>query len=119
MFFAAKIRATAEHIGAEVRFSRNTDALIKTAFETQSTLVIVDLHTQKFDPFALARILKADARLRGITLLGFFSHVQTALLRQAQEAGYDQVVPRSAFTNRLAEILEQGMSGDSESETRP
>jgi PleD family two-component response regulator len=110
MIFAAKIRATAESLGAEVRFSRNTDALIVEAIETKCALVIVDLHAQKFDPFALARLLKADARLRGVTLLGFFSHVQTALMHQAQEAGYNQVMPRSAFTKRLAEIIEQGMN---------
>jgi PleD family two-component response regulator len=118
MFFAAKIRATAEHLCAEVSFSRNTDALIIAARETKPALVIVDLHAQKFDPFRLARILKSDEDLRAIKLLGFFSHVQTALMQQAKEAGFDFVMPRSAFTNRLAEILEQGMNGDAESETR-
>jgi hypothetical protein len=31
-------------------------------------------------------------------------------MHQAKEAGYDYVLPRSAFTNRLAEILTQGMT---------
>lgn len=110
MFFAAKIRATAEHVGAQVVFKRNPQALFEAVRETKPTLVIVDLHAQGFDPLALARTLKADAQLRDIPLLGFFSHVQTTLMHQAKEAGYDYVLPRSAFTSRLAEILTQGVT---------
>ena len=53
----------------------------------------------------LARQLKADEQLRSIPLLGFFSHVQTELQRQASAAGFDQVIPRSAFAKYLGEIL--------------
>lgn len=106
IFFIAKIRATAEHLGTPIRFSRNAEATIETARETNTALIIVDLHAKQFDPFALARMLKSDAGLSVIKLLGFFSHVQTALMQQAKDAGFDYVLPRSAFTNRLAEILE-------------
>jgi PleD family two-component response regulator len=105
MFFAAKIRATAEHVGTQVRFSRDLQSIIEAARETKAALIIVDLHATRFDPLALARTLKADPHLSATSLLGFFSHVQTALMQQAQEAGYDHVLPRSAFTARLAEIL--------------
>jgi CheY-like chemotaxis protein len=106
IFFTAKIRATAEHLGTAIRFSRNMEATIEAARETRPALIIVDLHARQFDPFALARALKADASLCDIKLLAFFSHVQTALMQQAKEAGFDYVLPRSAFSNRLAEILE-------------
>jgi CheY-like chemotaxis protein len=65
----------------------------------------VDLHNQKIDPVALARELKADEELRRIKLLGFFSHVQTELQRNAVEAGFDRVIPRSVFARDLPEIL--------------
>lgn len=106
MFFAAKIRATAEHLGIEVRFSRNLQGITEAARETKTALIIVDLHAQQFDALALARKLKTDTQLHAVHLLGFYSHVQTALMRQAQEAGYDSVLPRSAFSGRLAQILE-------------
>lgn len=106
IFFAAKIRAAAESLDVEVSLSRDPQALIAAAREINPALVIVDLHARRFDPFALARALKADARLSSIRILGFFSHVQTALMHQAKEAGYDEVLPRSAFSNRLPEILE-------------
>jgi CheY-like chemotaxis protein len=65
----------------------------------------VDLHNQRIDPVALARELKADEQLRGIKLLGFFSHVQTELQRNAVAAGFDRVVPRSVFARDLEQLL--------------
>lgn len=106
IFFASKIRATAEHLGVEVQFARSLDAVIAAAHEKMPALIIVDLHAQKCDPFALAERLKSDAETRVVPLVGFFSHVQTALMQQAQTAGFDRVMPRSAFTNQLPEILQ-------------
>jgi hypothetical protein len=49
--------------------------------------------------------LKSDEQLRDIRLLGFFSHVQTELQRNAIAAGFDQVIPRSVFARDLPKIL--------------
>ena len=105
MFFKSKIRAVAEAVGTEISFPRNKDALIQKAREAKPQLIIVDLHNQKIDPAALAAELKSDDELRAITLLGFFSHVQTELQRNALAAGFDQVVPRSVFARDLQKIL--------------
>jgi CheY-like chemotaxis protein len=105
ILFKSKIRTTAEHLGVDVRFARNSDALLANARENKPNLIIVDLHAQKIDPIALATALKADPELQAIELLGFFSHVQTDLMREATEAGYDRVMPRSAFSKDLASIL--------------
>lgn len=105
IFFASKIRATAEHLGLDVRFHRSALELIARARQDQPALIIVDLHSQALDPFALAQSLKADEKLRVIPLLGFFSHVQTAIQRRAQESGFDRILARSAFTRNLSEIL--------------
>ena len=105
LFFASKIRGTAEELGVTARFARNIDAMLETARRDQPSLIICDLHSQKVDPMDLARQLKADEQLRSIPLLGFFSHVQTELQRLAKRAGFDQVIPRSSFTNNLAEII--------------
>lgn len=114
LFFVAKIRATAAALGVEVRFSRNQQSAINQAREANPSLIIVDLQAQQFDPFALAAMLKADPQLEGCKLLGFFSHVQTALMRQAKDAGFDSVLPRSAFSHRLAEILQGKANGSAE-----
>ena len=105
MLFISKIRAAAEHLGVDVRFARNADALLASAREKKADLIIVDLHAQKIDPIALGMALKSDPELQRIVLLGFFSHVQTDLMIEATRAGYDRVMPRSAFSNDLAGIL--------------
>ena len=110
MLFAAKIRATTEHLDVSLRMVRNVDALLKVARENSADLIIVDLHAENVDPIAVAKALKADEQLRLIRLLGFFSHVRTDLQQAALAAGYDVVIPRSVFSRDLAEILE-GKSG--------
>jgi len=105
LFFASKIRGTAEQAGIPVSFARKIEGLIESALQSRPAVIIVDLHSQKIDPIELARQLKADERLRDIPLVGFFSHVQTELQRQAEEAGFDRVLPRSVFTRDLASIL--------------
>ncbi|MDT4895239.1 MAG: hypothetical protein QOH25_316 [Acidobacteriota bacterium] len=105
MFFASKIRATAEHLGVPVRFARSTDEALKVARAEEPSLIIADLHAQKCDPFSLAEQLKADETLRAVPLVGFFSHVQTELQHRAEQSGYDRVMPRSAFSKNLPEIL--------------
>jgi CheY-like chemotaxis protein len=105
LFFASKIRGTAEQSAVTVSFPRRVDALIETALRDQPQLIICDLHATRIDPIELAKQLKADERLRSIPLLGFFSHLQTELQQQAERAGFDQVIPRSAFTRRLPDIL--------------
>jgi PleD family two-component response regulator len=106
MFFASKIRAVAEHLGVRVRFIRSADEALEAARQEEPSLVIADLHAQKCDPFSLAKRLKDDETLRAVPLVGFFSHVQTELQQKAEQAGYDRVMPRSAFTKYLPEILE-------------
>ena len=105
MFFGAKIRAVAEAVGVEISFPRSKEALIQKARETKPRLIVVDLHNQKFDSNALAGELKSDEQLRDIRMLGFFSHVQTELQRNAIAAGFDQVIPRSVFARDLGKIL--------------
>jgi CheY-like chemotaxis protein len=106
LFFASKISATAEHLGIEISYARNVPAALEAARQKMPALIIADLHAQKCDPFSLARLLKEDEQLKKIELVGFFSHVQTALPREALAAGYDRVLPRSAFTKQLPEILQ-------------
>ena len=105
MLFKSKIRAVAEAVGTEISFPRDKDALIQKARDAKPRLIIVDLHHQKIDPATLATELKADEALRAVSLLGFFSHVQTELQQNALAAGFDQVIPRSVFARDLSKIL--------------
>jgi CheY-like chemotaxis protein len=105
MFFAAKIRASAEALGVSIKFYRQLDALATAAAEQSPDLIIVDLHNERLDAMALARQFKSTETVKAIPLLGFFSHVQTELRQRAFTAGFDSVIPRSVFSKELASIL--------------
>ena len=105
LFFASKIRGTAEQAGVMVGFARSADGVGEMVRQNRPSLIICDLHSRKIDPLELAKTLKANAETQDIPVLGFFSHVQTELQEQAKQAGFDQVIPRSVFTRDLAEIL--------------
>jgi CheY-like chemotaxis protein len=105
MFFASKIRATAEALGVEISFPRTQEALVQRIQDVKPALVIVDLHNQRIDVATLGQALKSDETTAGVKLLGFFSHVETELRQSALAAGFDDVIPRSVFARDLAEIL--------------
>ncbi len=111
LFFASKIRATADSLGVELKLARSAENLITSARERRPDLIIVDLQAQRFDPLQLAKELKVSDDLRAVPLLGFFSHVLTGLKLEAVESGFDSVLPRSAFARDLADILAGKESG--------
>ncbi|HTG94066.1 MAG TPA: hypothetical protein VL866_15850, partial [Pyrinomonadaceae bacterium] len=108
MFFASKIRATAEALGVNVSFPRSKEAVIEKLTQGEPSLIpppliLIDLHNQKLDALELAKAIKIQEST--VTLLGFFSHVEVELHRNALAAGFDRVIPRSVFARDLAEIL--------------
>jgi CheY-like chemotaxis protein len=105
LFFAAKIRGTAEQAGVSVAFPRSADGAAEIINREPPALIICDLHAQRIDPIDLAKKLKAAAETRSVPLLGFFSHVQVQLKREAEQAGFDRVIPRSVFASSLVQIL--------------
>jgi CheY-like chemotaxis protein len=105
MFFASKIRGTAEQLNVTVEFARTADALFDKAKTEVPALIILDLQGASPDPFEVTERLKADAQLRTVPIVAFFSHVEVELQARARETGVDMVLPRSAFTKRLPQLL--------------
>ena|SRR5438093_1719249 len=107
LFFSAKIGATAHSCGVPVEFVKTKDALIERARSHPPGLIIVDLNGASTQPLETIRDLKSDPELRSTTVLAFLSHVQTGLKQKALATGCDTVIPRSLFSQRLAEILRE------------
>jgi CheY-like chemotaxis protein len=105
LMFSVKISTTAKAIGAPIFFERNPDMVVTRVREKQPSLVIFDLNSAKLRPLDALAALKADPALRQVPTLGYVSHAQTDLIEAARKAGVDHVLARSAFTDRLAEIL--------------
>jgi DNA-binding NarL/FixJ family response regulator len=101
IFFQMKVAETAKHLGIEFKVATNTDALL-SLLEPRPQLVIVDLNARN-QP--IDAIVKLRAASKDIRVVAFLSHVQRELAEQAKIAGCDEVMPRSSFTQNLAEIL--------------
>ena len=56
-------------------------------------------------PLAIVAAMKQDPALASIPTVGYASHVQTDVIQAARQAGVDNVLARSAFTQQLPEIL--------------
>jgi CheY-like chemotaxis protein len=105
LLFSIKISTAAKSLGAEVYFERTPGKAVDRIREKQPSLVIFDLNSAKLQPLAAIAALKSDPETRRIKTLGFVSHVHTETIDAAKRAGIDEVLARSAFVDRLGEIL--------------
>ena len=105
LLFSVKISTAAKSLGVDIYFERAADNVLPRVREKQPDLVIFDLNSSKLRPMEVIAQMKADPALRGIRTLGYASHVQTDTITAARNAGVDQVLARSAFVERLGEIL--------------
>jgi PleD family two-component response regulator len=104
LFFSAKITEAAKRAGVALEYVTNEKDLLEKA-KSHPTLIIFDLNFDAVHPLRLISKLKGNAELKGISLLGYLSHVQADLKMKAQETGCDMVMPRSAFSMNLGQIL--------------
>jgi CheY-like chemotaxis protein len=105
MFFAAKINGAAGAAGRRIERVRSREQLEQEVAADPPSLLIVDLNSERLDPLQTIEYFKSTPALSAIPIVGFVSHVQTDLIRRAQAAGCDYVLPRSAFTQLLSEIV--------------
>jgi len=105
LFFVGKLQATARQVGAELTTVRAADFQLEALRQRKPVLIIFDLNTTSASAVELIAPLKADKELGQIPVVGFFSHVQVELMRAAEAAGCEEVMPRSRFTALLPELL--------------
>jgi len=108
MFFTSKIREAAKSTGLNVEILKKISGLIEGLRNDPPTLIIVDLNFKKVEPMELIKNIKSSDKLNSIPVIGYFSHVQTDLKKEAFQAGYDIVMPRSRFVRELGDILNIG-----------
>lgn len=108
LFFLAKIQETARKLGVKVGFVKaDKDVIAKltsTSEDARPSLIVFDLNNANAKPLTLIPKLKAKLK-RGTSVIGFLSHLQGDLKVKALEAGCDMVMPRSAFSQNLPNLL--------------
>jgi len=104
LFFSVKINDAAKRLGMSAEFVKDATLALQK-IKTKPPMAIFDLNCASAAPLDLIRALKADPETQAIPTIGFVSHVQTDLRREAEASGCDVVVARSAFAQNLDEIL--------------
>ena len=109
LFFFAKIQEIAKKLNIKVEFVKTVDAVLERAGDDvpedeRPTLVVIDLNNLAIKPLSLMPKLKAGLK-KSTSIVGFVSHIQGDLKMKAQEAGFDVVMPRSAFSQNLPQLL--------------
>ncbi len=108
LFFLAKIQETARKLGVKVGFLKaDKDVVARLSGvpeDEKPSLIVFDLNNVGAKPLTLIPKLKAKLK-RGTSVIGFLSHLQGDLKVKATEAGCDMVMPRSAFSQNLPNLL--------------
>lgn len=106
LFFSVKLTEAAKRCGLALEFVKEPAELMEKAKETP-TLIVFDLNFDAIEPVKLIARLKGQPATKGVSLLGYLSHVQVELKQSAQEAGCDMVLARSAFSQNLTQIFKR------------
>jgi CheY-like chemotaxis protein len=109
LFFAVRIQETARQLGVSLALAPGGEETRRQVASQRPALLILDLDAAGGRPLDTIRALKGDPATAETRILGFLSHVQQDLRRAALAAGCDEVLPRSAFTARLPEILSRAL----------
>jgi CheY-like chemotaxis protein len=107
LFFLAKIQETARKLNVKVEFVKTDKDLMEKMQqngEEKPSLIIFDLNNNNVKPLTLIPKLKSKLK-KGTSIIGFLSHVQGDLKQKAHEVGCDMVLPRSAFSQNLPQLL--------------
>lgn len=116
LFFLAKIQETARKMNVKVEFVKTEKDLldrIKQNGEEKPSLIIFDLNNANAKPLVLIPKLKTKLK-KGTSIIGFLSHVQGDLKQKAHEVGCDMVLPRSAFSQNLPQLLRRHGASEEE-----
>jgi len=109
MIFTSRVTGTARGLGLTVKPVRATEDLQKLVQQQNPRCVIVDLASPGLNIAELIAFLK-NAGSPAPRVIAYGSHVDTATLRRAREAGCDLVLPRSKFVEDLPAALPEWMA---------
>jgi hypothetical protein len=108
LFFQAKIQETSRKLGIKVEFLKgdkdSVARLLDLPEAEKPTLLVFDLNNLNAKPMTLIPKFKTKLK-KATSIVGFLNHLQGDLKAKAVEVGCDTVMPRSAFSQSLPNLL--------------
>lgn len=118
LFLQAKIQENARKLGVKVEFVKGDKEAVARLTEApenaRPALLVFDLNNLNAKPMTLIPRFKTKLK-KATSIIGFLNHLQSDLKMKAIEAGCDTVMPRSAFSQNLPNLLRRyGVEEDEE-----
>ena len=123
LFFLAKIHEAARKLGVKVEFVKGDKETVARLSEMpegeRPKLLVFDLNNVSAKPMTLIPKFKTKFK-KATSIIGFLNHLQGDLKMKATEVGCDTVMPRSAFSQSLPNLLRRyGLEEEEEYEPQP
>jgi hypothetical protein len=123
LFFLAKIQEASRKLGVKVEFVKGDKDVLSRITDSpeneRPSLLVFDLNNAAVKPLTVIPKLKAKLK-KSVSIIGFLSHLQGDLKMKAVEAGCDTVMPRSAFSQSLPNLLRRyGMEEEEDNYPQP
>jgi len=110
LMFVSRIREAARPLALEIQTARSASQLLEACRSGSPKLVLADLDSPRLGSVEAIRALRAEPQTASVPVIGFVSHVNGALVAEAQAAGCTRVLARGAFVQELPRLLESAAS---------
>jgi len=113
----------ARKLGVKVEFVKGDKDVLARITDSpepeRPALLVFDLNNAAAKPLTVIPKLRAKLK-KSVSIIGFLSHLQGDLKMKATEAGCDTVMPRSAFSQSLPNLLRRyGMEEEEDNYPQP
>ena len=110
LLFRSKIDEVARRLGLPLRAAKSLEQLDRQLAAAPPSIAFIDLEADSFDPgAAIRRIIET---VPGTRIMGFAGHSNVAAIRLGRDAGASDVLARSAFTDRLPQVLQSVLQAE-------
>lgn len=116
---AMQIEPQLRSLGYQVRTLAPGPEAVEALARHAPALVLVNLTSTRFAGANLVRQIRQHPDLAKVPVVGYAGHVERQFFQAGREAGADMVVPNSAMSRALPEVLrklERRMAGGAEEE---
>ncbi len=103
-FWRTKIDTAVRSVGATTVFLADPAAVAGTIDPSAPVIVVVDLALRSA-PFEAIAGLKKAAATSSVPVIGYHDLARADLKEKATAAGFDEVLPRSSFSQRFADLV--------------
>jgi DNA-binding NarL/FixJ family response regulator len=108
LLFGSRVQSSLSAAGHDVELIGEEGRLrdrLNDAAAPATAVLVVDLTNEDLDGATLVESLTGMGELARTRTLGFYAHVDAHVRQRAEQAGFDQVVPRSRMAREADELV--------------